>query len=140
MTTAIDTNVIIALWQTDETFNRLAEKLLRETASQGQLVIAAPVFAELMAETGRAVHSIEAFCRESAIRIDWTLDEKVWRIAGAAYQSYTSRRRKRADSRSRRILADFLIGAHALRFGYRLLTFDRGTYTIDFPQLRLVPV
>ncbi len=140
MTTAIDTNVIIALWQTESSFNGLAESILDQTAAKGRLVIAAPVFAELMAEPGRDVNLLDRFLLETAIQVDWLLDEKVWRIAGAAFQSYTKRRRRASEVGPRRILADFLIGAHALRFGYRLLTFDNKLYRAAFPELMIVPL
>ncbi len=138
MTTAIDTNVIIALWQTDDALNLLAESMLERTGARSQLVIAAPVFAELMAAPGRNVDLLEDFFRETGIRIDWDLDERVWRMAGAAFQAFAMRRRRSGQPEPRRILTDFLIGAHALRFGYRLLTFDRKLYSIAFPGLALV--
>ncbi len=140
MTTAIDTNVIIALWQTDDAFNTLAESMLERIGARSQLVIAAPVFAELMAAPGRNVDLLEDFFRETGIRIDWVLDERAWRMAGAAFQAYAMRRRRMGEPPPRRIPADFLIGAHALRFGYHLLTFDRKLYPTAYPELILVPV
>jgi predicted nucleic acid-binding protein len=52
-----------------------------------------------------------------------------------AFQSYAVRRRKQKDAEARRILADFLIGAHALVNGYKLLTLDAGVYQASFPRL-----
>ena len=40
----------------------------------------------------------------------------------------------------RRNLADFLIGAHALRRGYRLLTLSTRIYRSAFPRLTLVSI
>lgn len=40
----------------------------------------------------------------------------------------------------RRILADFLIGAHALHSGYRLLTLDDRFYRTAFPRLSLLTI
>jgi predicted nucleic acid-binding protein len=37
----------------------------------------------------------------------------------------------------RRILADFLIGAHAVVSGYKLLTLDAGIYQTSFPKLKI---
>jgi predicted nucleic acid-binding protein len=44
------------------------------------------------------------------------------------------------DTGPRRILADFLIGAHACERGYRLLTLDDRLYRAAFPDLALVRV
>jgi predicted nucleic acid-binding protein len=85
-------------------------------------------FAELMAAPGRSESFLDSFFRETGINIDWTLDEAVWRAAGRALQTYAARRRKQRDPGPRRILADFVIGAHALEAGYRLLTLDDHLY------------
>ena len=68
------------------------------------------------------------------------MDEAIWRAAGRAFQSYVGRRRKQRDSGSRRILADFLIGAYALERGFRLLTLDDRLYGAAFPGLRIATV
>ncbi|HWQ69803.1 MAG TPA: hypothetical protein VN494_07605 [Patescibacteria group bacterium] len=49
MTTAIDSNVLIALWNEDDSLNTLARSALDAALGRGSLVIAAPVFAELLA-------------------------------------------------------------------------------------------
>jgi predicted nucleic acid-binding protein len=71
------------------------------------------VFAELMAAPGRSEAFVGLFFEETGIAIDWQLGETVWRFAGRALRAYAERRRKR-DMGTRRILADFLIGAHAV--------------------------
>src|SRR5207302_3822625 len=60
--------------------------------------------------------------------------------AGRAFQQYVARRRKQLDSGPRRILADFLIGAHALHHGFRLLTLDDRLYRAAFPRLAVLSV
>src|ERR1700730_10322450 len=57
---------------------------------------------------------LDSFFHDTGINIDWALDESVWRTAGRAFQGYAARRRKQRDAGPRRILAAFLIGAHAL--------------------------
>ena len=54
-------------------------------------------------------------------------------LAGHAFRRY----RRRGGTR-RRILADFMIGAHAVVEGAALLTRDRGFYRDYFPKLRLI--
>lgn len=139
MTTAIDTNVIVALWENEPQVSEWAQASLDRSLEHGALVIAAPVFAELMAAPGRNERFVDAFFRRTGISIDWTLDEKVWRIAGTAFQHYATRRRSHGEPGPRRILPDFLIGAHAFRHGYTLLTTDKRLYRAAFPGLLQLP-
>jgi predicted nucleic acid-binding protein len=140
MNTAIDTNVIVALWDRDNTLNTVAQQALEVALSRGQLVIAAPVFAELLACPGRNEPFLTAFFSDTGITVEWILDEAIWRAAGLAFQAYAARRRKQRDSGPRRILADFLIGAHAFQKKYHLLTLDDRIYRTAFPSLKIVPV
>lgn len=140
MTTAIDTNILVALWNEDDTLNTLARSALDAALGRGSLVIAAPVFAELLAAPSRNEGFLDSFCRETGISVDWNLDEAVWRAAGKAFQHFVARRRKHRDSGPRRILADFLIGAHALQNGFCLLTLDNRIYGAAFPRLAIVTI
>ena len=137
MTTAIDTNVVIALWDKDPTLSSAAQTALEAAFNRGSLVVAAPVFAELIAAPGRTEAFVGSFFEETGIAVDWDLDEPVWRSAGRAFQSYAERRRRQRDAGARRILADFLIGAHAQNRGYRLLTLDERLYKAAFPSLTI---
>jgi len=69
------------------------------------------------------------------------MGEDVWREAARAYKEYAERRRAQPDDHGpRRILADFVVGAHALLLASALLTFDRRLYRAAFPGLEvLVP-
>jgi predicted nucleic acid-binding protein len=137
MITAVDTNLFIALWDKDPGLSLAAQMALESAFRKGSLMIAAPVLAELMAAPGRTETFLDLFLAETSIVVDWDLDESVWRAAGRAFQSYAERRRKQRDVGVRRILADFLIGAHAFTRGYRLLTLDERLYTAAFPGLRV---
>ncbi len=137
MTTAVDTNVIIALWDRNSTLNLAAQHALERAFVRGTLLISAPVFAELLAAPGRTDGFVTRFLDDTGIAVDWNLDEPVWRTAGKAFQAYAERRRKQRDSGTRRILADFLIGAHCQVRSYRLLTLDERLYRIAYPQLRI---
>ena len=52
MTTAIDTNVVVALWDRDPTLSLAAQTALEAAFSRGSLVVSAPVFAELAKPSG----------------------------------------------------------------------------------------
>jgi predicted nucleic acid-binding protein len=137
MTTAIDTNVIVALWDDDPALSLAAEKALDAAFHRGSLIVAAPVFAELIAAPGRTEAFVSAFLEENGIAVDWNLNEPIWRLAGRAFQAYAERRRKQRDHGTRRLLADFLIGAHAHIRGYRLLSLDERLYRAAFPALKI---
>jgi predicted nucleic acid-binding protein len=140
MTTAIDTNVIVALWDVEDTLHRAARAALDKAFNEGTLVISGAVYAELMAGPGRTEAFVDRFCEETGIAVEWESGERVWREAGTAFQSYAVRRRKQKDAEARRILADFVIGAHALVNGYKLLTLDAGIYQASFPKLAIATV
>jgi predicted nucleic acid-binding protein len=135
VTTALDTNVLSALWNDDDALNRAAAAALHEIQRQDRIVICAVVYAELMAAAARTEVFIDRFCEETGIAVEWELKERVWRTAGAAFQAYAQRRRKLGASEPRRLLADFVIGAHAQEGGYRLLSADPAVYKRAFPGL-----
>jgi predicted nucleic acid-binding protein len=105
---------------------------------RGKLVVSGAVYFELMGDPDRTESELDEFFSNTGIAIDWILDEEVWLEAGRAYQGYFIRRRMHGKIPPRRILADFLIGAHALARGYELLTLDGGHYRAAFPTLTIV--
>ena len=137
MTTAIDTNIVVALWDAGPSLTLDARAALEAAFRRGNLIAAAPVFAELLAAPGRTEDFVNAFFDDTGIAVDWELSEEVWRSGGKAFRGYSERRRSHRDFGTRRILADFLIGAHADTHGYRLLTMDDRLYRTAFPKLHL---
>jgi predicted nucleic acid-binding protein len=140
MTTVVDSNVIVALWDRDDNLNAAAQMALDSALNRGRLVVPAPVFAELMALPGRTESFLDGFLQDTDMVVDWALDERVWRIAGRAFQGYAGRRRKQRGVGPRRILADFLIGAYAASHSFPLLTLDEGLHRAGFPQLKILRV
>jgi hypothetical protein len=103
-------------------------------------VVAAPVYAELLTFPSRTEAFLDSFFSETHIVVEWEMDQAIWRTAGRVFQSYAARRRRQRDYAPRRILADFLIGAHALRRGHRFLTLDSGLYKAAFPRLSVITI
>jgi hypothetical protein len=62
MTTAIDTNVVVALWDRDPTLSLAAQTALDGAFNRGSLVVSAPVFAELIAAPGRTETFVQPDC------------------------------------------------------------------------------
>jgi predicted nucleic acid-binding protein len=137
---AVDTNVLVALWDRNDALNLSAQAALDAAFARGRLVISGAVFAELLAFPRRTETFLNQFLQDTGITVDWQTDETVWRTAGKAFQRYANRRRKQQAGDSRRILADFLIGAHALENDYSLLTLDESIYRAAFPKLQIVRV
>jgi len=140
MTTAIDTNILVTLWDVEDSLHGPARQALEAAFEQGNLVIAGAVYAELLAAPGRTEEFLDQFCEETGIGVEWELSEEVWRAAGLAFQGYAARRKKQKGTYPRRILANFLVGASAAVNGYRLLTLDAGLYRASFPKLVTVTV
>ena len=138
MTTALDTNVVVALWDRDDAWNTVARSALQSAQARGKLVISAVVFAELLAFPRRREAFVDAFLTDTGIHVEWLIHESIWRSAGTAFQNYAKRRQRQGANGPRRLLADFLIGAHALEKNYPLLTFDDGIYRAAFPGLTIV--
>jgi len=135
--TAVDTNVFSALLSGDEEAVLTMQAALEQAAGEGLLVASPAVYAELVA--GRNPEVVDAFFSDKEINVHWNLDAAVWRTAGTRYGAYArDRRRQRGDTGPRRILADFLIGAHAFHLANALLTSDTRIYGTYFADLKVI--
>ncbi len=131
MTTAVDSSVILDVLADDAAFANRSSQALRQASAQGQLVICESVLAEIFPALGD---------RGQAARFlaDWQLDflpadiESAM-LAGEMFLAFKKRNRER-----KRILADFLVGAHAVVHADRLLARDRGYLRDYFENLKLV--
>lgn len=137
MRTALDTNVISALWSQEPIAPKVSS-LLREAKSAGGVIISGPVFAELRAHPIAKKGLIEQFCADTGVAIDFILDESTWRIAAEAFSDYAVRRRK-SGSFPKRLLIDLIIGAHATANADRFMTLEKDRYHSAFPNLTLFP-
>jgi len=136
--TAVDTNIISALWSGEPLASELA-RLLGKAHGEGGLVICGAVYCELLAHPKATVSFVDGFLTKTNITVDFALDEAVWREAGRRFAEYAERRRQSAGGTARRLLVDFLIGAHAQLRADQLLTLDAARYGNAFPALRMSP-
>ena len=137
MRTALDTNILSAIWSAAPSAATIAAQLSKAHA-QGALVICAPVFVELSAVPGLNVRTIRKALAEMAIAIDFDLEEDVWLLAAASFAAYAIRRCRSGGGSPKRSLVDFLIASHAMLRADRLMTGDANRYGLDFPNLRLI--
>jgi predicted nucleic acid-binding protein len=130
MITAIDTNVLLDILVPNEEFYEVSAAALQECATAGSLVICDLVYAELCIHFATQ-RECDAFLEANEIRVQ-PLTREAHFLASRTWRTYRQQGGKRA-----RILADFLIGAHAQRQATRLLSRDRGFYEKLFPSLAL---
>lgn len=136
MRTALDTNILSALWSNEPLASAIA-KQLGEAKQQGALILSAVVYAELLAYPKATEAFINDFLAQTGIQIDFHFEDAVWIESGRRFARYANRRRQSAREGPKRLLADFLVGAHALLQADRLMTLDPARYKQDFPELRL---
>jgi predicted nucleic acid-binding protein len=131
MITAIDTNLLLDILVPNEKFYEASVSALEAAATAGVLVICDLVYAELCIHFA-SQRECDGFLADNEIRVE-PLSREAHFLASRVWRAY----RKQGGQRTR-ILADFLIGAHAQTQATRLLSRDRGFYRKLFPSLDLV--
>jgi predicted nucleic acid-binding protein len=130
MKTAVDSNVLFDVLRPNPAHLAASRAALSQAAAAGELVISEAVYAETGAHFKRH-KELEAFLADAGIRLENSTAEACFRAA-QAWRTYRSRGGPRA-----RMLADFLIGAHAELQAGRLLSRDRDFYLQYFPRLHV---
>ena len=132
MRTAVDTNILLDVLLPDVSHQKRSLALLNRGLSEGTLCICEVVAAELGAQFDE-VRGMESFLRDVGIVLSKTSLTGL-QDAGKRWRHYAV---KRAGTRER-VVADFMIAAHALHDADRLLTRDLGFYRAHFVDLTLL--
>ena len=132
MITAVDSSIIIDVLEPDPEHGPASREALRRCLREGSMVACDVVWAEVATAFGHAQARAVDALREIGIAYSPMTEEAALRAAECWY-----RFRKRSGGKDR-IVADFLIGGHALVQADRLLTRGRGFYRDYFKSLKLV--
>ena len=154
MITAIDTNILLDILIPTAPHAQESRRALIESGGEGTLVVSEPVVAEVAPRFSDLV-GLERFLRRLQIDFEPSASQTLFQ-AGMSWQTYVTTRPNNlvcpqcgaanptacincgVNLRPRQhVLADFMIGAHALHHADQLLTRDRGFYASYFPELRL---
>lgn len=137
MRTALDTSLLLGLWSKGPLAGKIAQQL-GAAKSDGALMIAPVVYVELLAWPNATEVFVNDFLADTGINIDFNLREEVWTIAGRRSARNAHRQRKSGSQVPKSMLADFLIGSHALVQADRLMSLDFSRYRRAFPELKLI--
>lgn len=131
---SLDTNIIFSAVNPHDSNHTKARKLLAQHGAAQALVLSPVVYSELWASPD--IQGIQLFLNKAHIEVLWEMPETVWEQAGDALGQYTQKRRN--GILPRRIVADFLIAAHAQHHKLDLMSFDDTVYAAVFPGLKLI--
>lgn len=129
MKTAVDSSVLLDLLLNDPQYAAVSTDALSAAQTIGTLVVCEVVIAEITPVIG---DQLPQFLEETDLQF-LPMSMNSAQRAGHIFAKYLQSGGKRT-----RVIADFLIGAHAMAHADRLLTRDRGFYRSHFRGLTLV--
>jgi hypothetical protein len=156
MITAVDTNIILDILIPGEPFAESSKALLERHLAAGQLILCEVVVAELAARFPSETE-LNAFLSETGMRIVHSSERSLY-VAATRWAAYTARGDRHSltcggcgkvfkaacphcgtpFSRRLHVLADFLIGAHALTHADCIVSRYLGVYQAYFGDLKVV--
>lgn len=156
MKTAVDTNILLDILIPGQPAGASSKNLLDYYLSRGRLIICEVVFAELAA--GFPVsRELDQFLRDTGIDLVPSSPEALF-LAGSRWAGYTGKRPEKRmlcgkcgrdftvscpqcgamPTKRLHVLADFIIGAHALVHADVILSRDLGIYKTYFNDLQVI--
>ena len=131
MITAVDSNILLDIFTNSPDFADRSARALREQLANGSVVASGVVWAEVATFFARPENFIAMM---NSIGVDFLPDSQEAAVEAArAWKLYKS-----AGGNRQRLLADFLIAAHALTQCNCLLTRDLGFYRSYFKKLKII--
>ena len=115
----VDTNVLIDIIHDDPKFAEASTQALERCAESGILVINPVIYGEVGAICD-SLEELDSLLPQELFR----RDDLIWESSFLAGQAF--RRYRKNKGQKKRVLADFLIGAHASVAGFGLISRDAG--------------
>lgn len=131
MITAVDTSVILDVITNDPMFASRSEQAVRRARQEGRLVVCDVVLAEVfpaLRNEGRLAEFMK----------DWQMDFSELSYAAAAMAGKLFSDYLHRGGAAKRVVPDFLVGAHAMVAADRLLARDRGYLRDYFRELEVM--
>ncbi len=129
MITSVDTNVLLDVFVSSALHHSQSQEWLVGAYDRGAILVCDVVYAELVPAFGDR-SSLDRALGEINATVS-SIDTTIAYDAGLRWARY-----RQAGGPRERIIADFLIGAHAAAKADTFLTRDRGFYVTYFPELQ----
>ena len=129
MITSVDTNVLLDVFVSSAPHHSQSQEWLIGSYDRGAILVCDVVYAELVPAFGDR-SSLDIALGEINATVS-QIDTAIAYEAGLRWARY-----RKAGGSGGRIIADFLIGAHAVAKADTFLTRDRGFYVTYFPELQ----
>ncbi len=131
MITAVDANIVLDILTGSPKEIQVAQHAMLAAKKAGAVIISVIAYAEVAAQFPSKARADEFF-RLLSCKVQ-QLEEEAAFVGGKFFDEYKQRGGKRT-----RILADFLIAAHAQLNADRILTRDNRFFSGNFPKLKAV--